>query len=61
MQAIELNQPVRPIIEACLQNGLLLVGAGPNVIRFVPPLIIKANEVKEGLAILEHALKNLSN
>ena len=45
MQGIELNQPVAPIVDACLERGLLLVGAGPNVMRFVPPLIITEEEI----------------
>ncbi len=57
MQAVELNRPVRPILETCLENGLLLVAAGPNAIRFVPPLIITANEIKKALEILDKALK----
>ncbi len=44
MVGLELTGDVAPIIEAGYANGLLMVNAGPNVIRFVPPLIAeKAN------------------
>lgn len=33
MQALELNRPVKPILQACLDQGLILVSAGPCVIR----------------------------
>ena len=35
--------------------GLLTVGAGDNVVRLLPPLIITAAEVEEALAILDRA------
>lgn len=37
-------------------EGLLAVPAGPRVLRLVPPLIVSAGEVEEGLAILGRVL-----
>ncbi|MCE3233896.1 MAG: argD [Vampirovibrio sp.] len=56
MQGIEFSQPVAPIVEKCMAQGLLVVGAGPNVIRLVPPLIATEAHIDEALAILESAL-----
>jgi acetylornithine/N-succinyldiaminopimelate aminotransferase len=42
--------------KALLQNGLLTAIAGGNVVRFVPPLIIQASDIKEAGAILERTL-----
>lgn len=44
------------IIKKSLEGGLILLPAGDSVIRFVPPLIIKKNEIDRGLGILENAL-----
>ncbi len=40
--------------------GLLTVGAAENVVRILPPLIIKEAEVKEAVAILEQACKAMA-
>ncbi len=39
------------LAKAALAAGLLVVPAGPRVVRFVPPLIVSAAEIEEGLAI----------
>jgi len=53
---LDCGQPVIEIINDCRQRGLLLVGAGPNVIRLLPPLIVNNNEIEEALDILTAAL-----
>ncbi len=45
MVGLELAVEVGPVIEAGYRRGLLMVNAGPNVIRFVPPLIIEKHHV----------------
>jgi len=52
MLGIELNRPVRDIVLECAKEGLLLVGAGENVIRFVPPLNVTGAQADECLEIL---------
>jgi acetylornithine/N-succinyldiaminopimelate aminotransferase len=47
------------VVKAAMTQGLLLVPAGPNVVRFVPPLIISAAEVEQALQAFEAALANL--
>ncbi|MEQ8677604.1 MAG: aspartate aminotransferase family protein [Aggregatilineales bacterium] len=45
MAAVELTVETAPIIEAGYENGLILVNAGANVLRFVPPLIVDKSHV----------------
>lgn len=59
MQGIELTIPGSSIISACIEKGLLLVGAGTNVIRFVPPLIISENEIDEAIKVLDTVLEQI--
>jgi predicted acetylornithine/succinylornithine family transaminase len=56
---IELDQSVKPIIEAARQQGLLVVNAGENVLRICPPLTISDQELEEGLTILRDCISNL--
>jgi acetylornithine/N-succinyldiaminopimelate aminotransferase len=48
------------ILDACIGHGLLLLQAGPDVLRFVPALNISDDEVAEGLARLERALRDFT-
>ena len=57
MLGIEFNQDVKDLVLICIQKGLLLIGAGPKVLRFVPPLNINRGEVDEAVAILGAALQ----
>ncbi len=44
------------IVKAAMDEGLLLVPAGPQVVRFVPPLNVSADEVQQALIGVEKAL-----
>lgn len=44
------------IVKAAIAEGLLLVPAGPKVIRFVPPLIVTQAEVEQALQAVERAM-----
>ncbi len=50
----ELTAPV--IVKAAIEEGVLLVPAGPKVIRFVPPLIVTEGEIEQALAAVEKAM-----
>ena len=45
------------LVDICLKNGLLLISAGPRVLRLVPPLNITRGEVEEAVGILEQSLQ----
>lgn len=47
------------VIQACFQQGLLLLGCGENAIRFCPPLCITAAQVDTCLRILDETLGTL--
>jgi len=47
---------VASYIAAAEENGLLLVGAGPYVIRLLPPLTVSKAEIDEAVAILKTIL-----
>lgn len=61
MQGIELDRPAKEVIGKCIEQGMLVVGAGEKVIRFVPPLIVTKEQVDEGLGILEKAIQDLES
>lgn len=48
------------VVGAALNSGLLLVPAGPKVVRFVPPLVITEKEVLHAVRIVESALEGLT-
>ena len=54
---LQLSQDPTPVITAARERGLLMVTAGTNTIRFVPPLIISNEEIREGLDILGEAMR----
>lgn len=56
MQGLEFSVPVGPIIQKVLEKGLILISAGTNIIRFVPPLIITKENIDEMIAILDEVL-----
>jgi acetylornithine/N-succinyldiaminopimelate aminotransferase len=47
------------IVKAAMGQGLLLVPAGPHVVRFVPPLIVSATEIDRALQATRAALASL--
>lgn len=47
------------IVKAAMNEGLLLVPAGPKVVRFVPPLIVTEAEVDRAVEMLKTALSKL--
>lgn len=56
MQGMELTIPAGDIILKALDKGLILITAGQNIIRFVPPLIITKENVDEMAVILDSIL-----
>ncbi|MDD4170911.1 MAG: acetylornithine transaminase [Syntrophomonas sp.] len=57
MLGIEFDREVKDLVQSCMHQGLLLIGAGPKVLRFVPPLNINQAEVDQAVAILRTALQ----
>ncbi len=59
MQGLVFDEPVGGIINRALENGLILINAGANIIRFVPPLIITTENVDEMISILEQSINEM--
>ncbi len=57
MRGLVFDIPVGPIISKALEKGLILINAGSNIIRFVPPLIITKKDVDDMIVILDECLK----
>ena len=56
MIGIEIDGDPSEIINKLIENGLLVLSAGKNVIRFLPPLVITYDEIDKGLEILKKVL-----
>jgi len=54
---IELDRPAAPVVEAALQKGLLINRTADSVVRLLPPFVISAAEIDEGVALLDAALQ----
>ncbi|KAK2022002.1 acetylornithine and succinylornithine aminotransferase [Colletotrichum zoysiae] len=53
---LQLTRDPAPIVKAARERGLLVITAGTNTLRFVPPLTITEQQIKQGLDILEEAI-----
>ena len=53
MQGLECDMPVNDIIHKAIEKGLLLINAGTNIIRFIPPLIVSKADVDKMIEIVD--------
>lgn len=56
MQGVVCKLPVGKVAAAALEQGLIVITAGADVLRFVPPLVIEKQHVDEMIEKLEKAL-----
>lgn len=56
MIGIEIDESPKHYLTDAVNNGLLILSAGTNVIRLLPPLTISYEEIEEGLEILKAIL-----
>jgi acetylornithine/N-succinyldiaminopimelate aminotransferase len=47
----------KPLVAACKKNGLLVISAGSNTLRFMPPLIVTKKEIDAALNVFEKCIK----
>jgi acetylornithine/N-succinyldiaminopimelate aminotransferase len=59
MQGLVFNRPVGDIITGAMEKGLVLINAGTNIIRFVPPLVITKKDVDDMTGILRECILSL--
>jgi acetylornithine/succinyldiaminopimelate/putrescine aminotransferase len=56
---VEVSVPARTIVAGCMERGLLTLTAGEDVVRFVPPLIVREADVDRAVGILGEVLASL--
>ena len=56
MQGLEVSCAPSEVITKAMDRGLIIISAGSNVLRFVPPLVITKEHVDEMTAILKECL-----
>ena len=59
MQGLEFSIPVGDIVKATMAEGCILIAAGSNVIRFIPPLVVTEAHVDEMAAKLRRAIRKV--
>ena len=53
MRGLVCTLPVGQVASKALENGLIVITAGSDVLRFVPPLVITKDDVDEMILRLE--------
>ena len=51
----------KQVLDAASAEGLMVLQAGPDVVRFAPSLVVEERDIDEGLARFERALSKLAN
>ena len=59
MIGIETSVSLSRLVEAARQKGLIILTAGENVIRLLPPLTISREEIQQGIAILKEVFSEV--
>ncbi len=59
MQGLVFDRPVGDVINMALSKGLILINAGAQIIRFVPPLVITKENVDDMIEILDSCLRTI--
>ncbi|OHD06833.1 MAG: acetylornithine aminotransferase [Spirochaetes bacterium GWD1_27_9] len=57
LNGIELTFPARDMINQLIENNIVAIGAGENVVRFIPPLIITKKQIDIVVKVCEKILK----
>ena len=57
MQALELDVPTRPFVDAAMAEGVLINSTAETVIRLLPPFLLEEKHVDKGVKVLRKLLK----
>lgn len=60
MVGVEFDVPVKPLVEAARELGLLLVSAGPNTVRLCPPLVVSRAQIDHAAEVIGVAVDALA-
>jgi acetylornithine/N-succinyldiaminopimelate aminotransferase len=55
MLGLKMRVPNTEFVAAARKHGLLIVGAGENVVRLLPPLIVSEDQIREAIGLLSAA------
>lgn len=58
MLGMEFRYDVRNIIMRTMEEGVLILNAGRNVLRFLPPLVIERKQVDRTIHVLDEVIRN---
>ena len=63
IQGLEFDESVKAgdVCRKAIDNGLIIITAGTNVIRFIPPLIVTEDDVDKMIGILEDSLQGINS
>jgi predicted acetylornithine/succinylornithine family transaminase len=56
MVGIELQTSALPVVKALREKGILVTRAGDNVVRLLPPLVVKRKDIRQFLEALDEVL-----
>ncbi len=56
MVGVEFADPVKPVLDGLLERGIIAGSAGPNVLRFLPPLIVERPDIDRVVEALDAIL-----
>ena len=59
MVGVQMDIDAAQIMTKAYDHGLLVLVAGPNVLRFVPPLVISEDEIKRAVAVVGDILQEM--
>jgi acetylornithine/N-succinyldiaminopimelate aminotransferase len=59
MVGIEFDKPVAPLVNSLIEAGVICGPAGPNVLRFLPPLIVEKEHIDRVVSLLKTCLGEL--
>lgn len=59
MQGLVLSIPVGDVVKKALDNGLVVLSAGGNVLRFLPPLVIEKEDIDQMAALLHNVFDQM--
>ena len=57
MLGIELDRPGKDLVTECMNEGILINCTNNNVLRFLPPFVLKKKDVDKGIKVLDKVLK----
>jgi acetylornithine/succinyldiaminopimelate/putrescine aminotransferase len=56
---VQLDTGVAPLVNKAYEKGVILVSAGANVLRFVPPLVITRQEIERAVQVVGEILQEM--